>query len=166
VLFDASQLPAGSTVSLDGLRLANEAQLVTAGRHRLSIAGPGLPARESWLELSAPYQAGLPEAKDELAPEPDARAVTRIQEALKRQRPKLSACYEKWLKANPAAVDTTVELRLVVAADGHVTQATVQGAAMSPSSASCLVETVKALRLPGLGSEVELALPLHLTTAH
>jgi hypothetical protein len=152
-------------VSLDGVRLATEAQLVSAGRHRLSIAGPGLPAHESWLELSAPYQAGLPEAKDE-GPAPDARALTRIQEALKRQRPRLSACYEKWLKANPAAVDTTVELHLVVAADGRVSQARVLGAAMSASSASCLVETVKALRLPGLGSEVELELPLHLTTTH
>lgn len=166
VLFDASTLPSGAVVSLDGVRVDNEAQLVSSGKHRLSIAAAGEPAKESWVELTQAFVAVMPVAKRDAALEPDAKALARIQDELKRQRPRLSACYEKWLKANPSAVDADIELHLVVGATGHVNKASVEGAAISASSAECLIQTAKALTLPGLGAEVELALPLHLTTSH
>jgi hypothetical protein len=108
----------------------------------------------------------MPAAKSDVVFDPDASALARIQDELKRQRPRLAACYEKWLKANPSALDADIELHLVVSAKGQVKEATLEGAAMSASSAECLLQTARALTLPGLGNEVELALPLHLTTSH
>ncbi len=167
VRFETSTLPAGTTVSLDGALLGETpfVLLLGQGRHRLGLTPPGKPLRESWVELTGehfvPTLTTEPIATE--APPPDDAAVERVQDELVRNRPKLAACYEKWLKANPAAT-ANVELHLVVDPAGRVKAASVKGASMSKPSAECLVQTAKRLVLPGLGSEVELALPLHLTT--
>lgn len=168
VRLDASSLAAGTRLTLDGA-LVGEAPLsamVSAGRHRLGLASSGEAVRESWVELSGPYSVTPSISLQAIEPTvPDAIAVARIQAELRRQRPKLSACYEKWLKANPSA-SAEVELRLVVSARGRVTQATVEGSLSEGGPADCLVRTAKALSLPALGTEVELELPLKLTTQH
>jgi hypothetical protein len=167
VRFETSTLPAGTVVSLDGALLGEApfVLLLGQGRHRLGLAPPGKPSRESWVELTGehflPTLTAEPLAPE--APPPDDAAIARVQDELVRNRPKLAACYEKWLKANPAAT-ANVELLLVVDPTGRVKAASVKGASMSKPSAECLVQTAKRLVLPGLGSEVELALPLHLTT--
>jgi hypothetical protein len=168
VRFDTSSLPAGTQISLDGAALGDSpfAMLVGAGRHRLGLGAAGKPVRESWVELTGeryvPTLSVEPRAPSE-APPPDDAAIARVQDELVRNRPKLAACYEKWLKANPSAT-ADVELHLVVNAAGRVKSASVDGANMSGSSAECLARTAKGLQLPGVGSEVEFALPLHLTT--
>jgi hypothetical protein len=168
VRFDTSSLPAGTQISLDGATLGDSpfAMLVGAGRHRLGLGAAGKPVRESWVELTGeryvPTLSVEPRTPTE-APPPDDAAIARVRDELVRNRPKLAACYEKWLKANPAAT-ADVELHLVVNAAGRVKSASVDGASMSGSSAECLVRTAKGLQLPGVGSEVEFALPLHLTT--
>jgi hypothetical protein len=104
----------------------------------------------------------LPEPVHE-APPPDEAAVARVQAELQRQVPKLASCYEKWLKQNPnAAAD--VELRLLVSATGRVRRAQVLGRDLSAVSARCLERTALGLALPALGTEVELELPVRLTT--
>ncbi len=168
VRFETSSLPAGTQISLDGASLGDSpfAMLVGAGRHRLGLGAAGKPTRESWVELTGeryvPTLSVEPRAASE-APPPDDAAIARVQDELVRNRPKLAACYEKWLKANPSAT-ADVELHLVVNASGRVKSASVVGANISGSSAECLVRTAKGLQLPGVGSEVEFALPLHLTT--
>jgi hypothetical protein len=162
-LFDAASLPRGTRLILDGVPLGEApfAALVSSGRHRLALASPGEAVHESWVELSGRYvpRLALPEAA---VTEPDAAAVQRLQEALRRQRPKLQACYEKWLKANPSA-SAEVELRLVVSASGRVKDARVEGGGPG-APVECLVRSAKALSLPALGSELELEVPLRLTT--
>lgn len=166
VRLDATSLAAGTRVTLDGALLGEAplSAMVTSGRHRLGLASPGEALRESWVELSGPYSVKplIPLRAIESSV-PDAIAVARIQAELQRQRPKLSACYEKWLKANPSA-SAEVELRLVVSARGRVTQAKVEGALSEGGPADCLVRSAKALSLPALGTEVEIELPLKLTT--
>jgi hypothetical protein len=160
---DASGLPAGTTVSLDGAMLGQSplVTLATLGRHRLGLAPPGQPVAESWIDLvgGAPFVAALPEVE---GPAPSQEALSRLQAELLRHRPKLAACYEKWLKANPTA-SGTVELSLVVAASGRVTSARVAGGVLPKASAECLVRTAKGLALPALGAEAELAVPLVFT---
>jgi hypothetical protein len=162
---DASGLPAGTRVSLDGAGLGEAPfmSLVESGRHRLGLTPPGEPSRESWVELvgEAPFVAVLPPAPE--GPPPSDEALARVQGELLRQRPKLAVCYEKWLKANPAA-SGTVELSLVVAASGKVKAARVSGAALPKASAECLVRTAKGLSLPPLGTEAELEVPLVFTS--
>ncbi|MEW5741970.1 MAG: AgmX/PglI C-terminal domain-containing protein [Myxococcota bacterium] len=162
--FDASGLPAGTAISLDGAALGVSplVSLLTAGRHRLSLTPPGEATREAWVDLvgGAPFVATLPEAPEGPAPSED--ALARVQSELVRHRPKLAACYEKWLKANPSAAGT-VELSLVVASSGKVKAARVRGEALPKASAECLVRTAKGLTLPPLGAEAELEVPLVFT---
>lgn len=168
VRFDATALPAGARLTLDGLDLgvAPVDQLVSAGKHRLSVALAGQPAHESWLELAGDYRVEpppLPEPEQE-APPLDRAAVARVQAELQRQVPRLAACYEKWLKQNPHAAGD-VELHLVVTPRGRVKRADVVGRALSVASADCVERLARGLQLPPLGSEVELQLPLRLTTS-
>lgn len=162
--FDASALLAGTDVSLDGVRLglAPFVELVTAGRRRLGLTPPGGVQRESWAELvgGQPYAAKVETPSlDSDGPEPDAEALARVMSELKRQRPKLASCYEKWLKANPAAQGEVV-LELVVGAQGRVKRASVEGSTVSAASAECLVTTARSLVLPPLGAEATLQVPL------
>ena len=94
-------------------------------------------------------------------PEPDAAALARVMAELKRQTPKLSACYEKWLKANPQASGEVV-LELTVSAQGRVKKARLPEGSkgISAASAECLVTTAKTLVLPPLGVEATLEQPL------
>lgn len=167
VRFDASGLPAGTSVLLDGAALGSSplVALVGAGRHRLGLTPPGEALSESWVDLvgDAPFVAALPEAPE--APPPSDEALARVQSDLLRHRPKLAACYEKWLKANPAA-SGTVELSLVVTAAGRVKAARVHGNALPKASAECLVRTAKGLSLSPLGAEAELEVPLVFTSGH
>lgn len=167
VRFDASGLPAGTGVTLDGAALGASplVALVGAGRHRLGLTPPGQPLTESWVDLvgDAPFVAALPEAPE--GPPPSDEALARVQSDLLRHRPKLAACYEKWLKANPAA-SGTVELSLVVTATGKVKGARVHGDALPKASADCLVRTAKGLSLSPLGAEAELEVPLVFTSGH
>ncbi len=166
VRFDASSLPPGTRITLDGALLGEAplSALVASGRHRLGVASPGEALRESWVELMGPFTVKVPSPSPPLEPSvPDAVAVERIQAELQRQRPKLAACYEKWLKANPTA-SGEVELQLIVSPKGRVTQAKVTGELSDDGPAECLVRTAKGLSLPALGVEVELQVPLKLTT--
>lgn len=167
VRFDASGLPAGTRVTLDGAALGHSplVALVGAGRHRLGLTPPGQALTESWVDLvgDAPFVAALPEAPE--GPPPSDEALARVQSDLLRHRPKLAACYEKWLKANPAA-SGTVELSLVVTAAGRVKAARVHGDALPKASADCLVRTAKGLSLSPLGAEAELEVPLVFTSGH
>jgi hypothetical protein len=137
------------------------------GLHQLNLSPPGQPPQERFIDLvgGAPFLVALQALeldRDVEAPEPDARALGRVLEDLKRQTPRLRACYEKWLKANPSA-SGQVDLVLVVTAKGAVKRAEVKGDPMSPESAACLKTTAKALVLSPLGSEQELEVPLVLT---
>lgn len=166
--FDASALIAGTEVSLDGVKLGQApfVTLVTSGRRRLGLTPPGGVQRESWLELvgGAPW-VGKPElpALENDGPEPDAAALERVMAELKRQRPKLASCYEKWLKANPTA-QGEVTLELVVGAQGRVKRARVLDGTISAASSECLVTTAKSLVLPPLGTDATLEVPLLLRT--
>ncbi len=165
VRFDASSLVAGTEVSLDGLRLGKApfVELVTVGRRRLGLTPPGGVKRESWAELigGQPFtvKVDLPSLEGD-GPEPDAAALERVMSELKRQRPKLASCYEKWLKANPDA-QGEVTLELTVGAQGRVKQARVaNGGTISAASSECLVTTAKSLVLSPLGTEATLEVPL------
>ena len=161
--FDTSSLASGTAVSLDGVSLgaAPFIEVVTAGRRRLGLTPPGGVTRESWAELigGQPYAVKIEAPVLEEDPEPDAEALGRVMAALKAQRPKLSSCYDKWLKAN-ANAQGEVLLQLVVSAQGRVKKASVQGSTISPASSECLVTTAKSLVLPPLGTEATLELPL------
>jgi hypothetical protein len=164
VRFDASSLTAGTVVSLDGVQLGSAPfiELVTAGRRRLGLMPPGGVMTESWAELiggtpfTAKFEAPLVEND---GPEPDAEALNRVMAAIKAQRPKLASCYEKWLKANPAA-EGEVVLELVVGAQGRVKKARVESGTISSASSECLVTTAKSLVLPPLGADATLQIPL------
>ncbi|MFZ5439404.1 MAG: AgmX/PglI C-terminal domain-containing protein [Myxococcota bacterium] len=167
--FDASALVAGTVVSLDGVQLGQApfVALVTSGRRKLGLTPPGGMLRESWTELvgGAPFVAKsveLPAVQND-GPEPDAAALERVMAELRRQRPKLASCYEKWLKANPAA-EGEVTLELLVGAQGRVKRARVVEGTISAASSECLVTTAKSLVLPPLGTEATLEVPLLLRT--
>jgi hypothetical protein len=149
-------------VTLDGeaLGVAPFKRLVGAGRRRLLVVPPGQPEWARWVDLVGGQPFAAPPAPAEVeAPEPSADAVAELSAALQRQRPKLAACYEKWLKANPGARGEVV-LEVTVTAQGRVRRATVGGDAISPASAECLVTTAKTLVLPALGAEATLEVPL------
>ena len=163
--FDARTLLTGTVVSLDGLQLGTApfVEVVTAGRRRLGLMPPGTVMHESWADLigGQPFTAKVetPSLEND-GPEPDAEALARVMTELKRQRPKLASCYEKWLKANPNAQGEVV-LELVVGAQGRVKKASVEGGGtISAASSECLVTTAKSLVLPALGTDATLQVPL------
>ena len=166
--FEIGDLPAGTNFDIDGQRIGGTpaSLLLGLGKHKVRTHIPGQPSRESFVELIAggdthfkvPPRTG-PEKEE---PPPSDDAIAELQRALKEQRPKLRACYEKWLKANPSATGQ-VELTLVVARNGKVTAARVEDATIPRESIDCLVRTGKTLRLPALGSEQEIQVPLVLT---
>lgn len=162
VRFDASSLPIGTAISLDGAMLGEAplSLLLSQGRHHLGLTPPGQPTQESWIDLTG--NAFVPTFVAAAPKELDDGAIARLQAELQRQRPKLAACYEKWLKANPTA-GGKVDLLLVVAADGRVRSAKVKGEPMSQASADCVVQTATKLVLPALGSEQEIEVPLVFT---
>lgn len=161
---DATTLPAGTQVSLDGVSVgvAPFVELVTAGRRLVGLTPPGGTQHERWAELikGVPYAptatVTLPEAEER---EPDAEALQRVMGAIKQQTPKLAACYEKWLKTNRTAEGELV-LELLVSAKGRVTRATVESGSVPPASSECLVRTAKTLVLPPLGVDATLQVPL------
>lgn len=159
--FDASSLPAGTAITLDDVDLgvAPFTELLSAGRHRLVRNGAAVTIE---LLAGAPYVATLKDTPSQVeAPEPDAAALERVLSELKRQKPKLAACYEKWLKANPQAGGEVV-LQLTVSAQGRVKAARIGSGSMSPASADCLVRASKSLVLSPLGAEATLEVPLML----
>lgn len=166
-VLDASGLPTGTRLTLDGALVGDApfSALVSSGRHRLGLAAPGSAVTESWVELTGSYVArAVPALVEPVPADPDARAVARLQEELRRQRPKLQACHEKWLKANPAApVELEVVLRLTVSAGGRVSAVDVDGGVVGELR-ECLVRATRSLTLSPLGGELELELPLRLTT--
>lgn len=169
VTLDLSGLPDGTQVSIDGQGFG-ETPFTLAfepGRHRVALTPRGQPTQERFIDLvgGAPFLLGLAPMESERdveAPEPDAAALARVLEDLRRQTPKLRACYEKWLKANPSA-SGQIDLVLVVTAKGSVKRAQVKGDPISPESAACIKTTAKSLVLSPLGSEQELEVPLVLT---
>ncbi len=162
-------LPAGTLLSIDGLSYGATpfSFMLEPGRHKVELTPPGLPVQERFVDLvgGQPFALGLaaPAERTVEAPEPDARALARVMEDLRRQTPKLRSCYEKWLKANPNA-SGQVDLVLVVNAKGVVKRANVKGEPISADSATCLKTIAKSLVLSPLGSEQELEVPLVLTT--
>jgi hypothetical protein len=169
VTLDLSGLPDGTAVSIDGQGFGETpfSLALEPGRHRVALTPKGQATQERFIDLvgGAPFLLGLAPLqadRDVEAPEPDARALARVLEDLRRQTPKLRACYEKWLKANPSA-SGQVDLVLVVTATGGVKRADVKGDPISPESAACLKTTAKSLVLSPLGSEQELEVPLVLT---
>ena len=167
---DVSDLPAGSSFEVDGHRAGTPSSLMLAhGRHRVLVQVPGQGSRETWVQLVSGTQNRLKlpprsigQQKDDDAPPPSDDAIAGLQGAIKAQRPKLRACYEKWLKANPVATGE-VMLTLVVAKNGKVTAARVDEATVPRESVDCLVRTGKRLVLPPLGSEQEIEVPLSFT---
>ncbi len=161
---DTSALLTGTVISLDGVALgaAPFIEVVTAGRRRLGLTPPGGVLTESWAELigGQPFTAKMeaPLVEND-GPDPDAESLARVLSAIKSQRPKLSACYDKWLKANPSAQGEVV-LELVVSAQGKVKKARVESGTISAASSECLVTTAKSLVLPSLGTEATLQVPL------
>ncbi len=165
---DVTDLPTGSTFDVDGRHLGTPTSLMlTEGRHRVMAQVPGQGSKETWVQLVSgrntllklpPRNLGL--QKDEPAPSQD--AIAELQNALKDQRPKLRACYEKWLKGNPVAMGD-VTLTLSVSANGKVLGARVDDATIPAESVDCLVRTGLRLVLPPLGSEQEIEVPLSFT---
>ncbi len=173
VPFDLSELLAGTTLDIDGQRVGTAPFTLvwSPGRHRVRVTPVGQLPRESFVDLvgGQPNVLHVPS----VAPNPGARspgddvevdpaALARVLDDVKRQTPKLRACYEKWLKANPTA-SGEVALSLQVNAEGHVQHASVHGADISKESAACLVTTARSLVLSPLGSAQELEVPLVLT---
>jgi hypothetical protein len=154
--------------SVDGQRMGGtpSSMLLPLGRHRVRTQFPGEPSRESWVNLVAGGSTSFkPEhrlVEEREAPPPSEDAIAELERALKEQIPKLRACYEKWLKANPEA-SGQVELNLVVGKSGKVLAARVDEATISRESIDCLIRSAKTLRLPALGSQQELQVPLVLT---
>lgn len=167
--FDGTALAAGTRVSLDGTPLGTApfSALVTAGRRRLMLAPPNAASTESWADLVGGQafigKVELPEKTD--GPEPTADALARLHRELGSQTPKLAACYEKWLKANPTA-QGEVTLELTVNAQGKVRRATLGANTISSASAECLVRTARSLVLSPLGAEATLEVPLVLRGGH
>ena len=165
---DVSDLPAGSTFEVDGHHCGTPtSMMLTEGRHRVLVQVPGQGTRESWVQLVSGSDTklklpprGIGQQKDE--PPPSEDAIADLQRALKDQRPKLRACYEKWLKANPVATGEVV-LTLSVSKSGKVVGARVDEATIPRESVDCLVRTGKRLVLPPLGSEQEIEVPLSFT---
>ena len=159
VTFDSNALPQGTRVSLDGMDLGTApfVAMVASGRRELSLNGV-----TSWVDLmggeSFAPKLQTPERNDD-GPEPDAAALRRVMVELERNKPKLAACYEKWLKANRAA-EGDVTLELTVSAKGKVKEAAVTEGTLSKSASECLVRTAKSLTLPALGADATLELPL------
>jgi hypothetical protein len=167
VLLDARGLPAGTHLSLDGVEVGEApfSALVGSGRHRLGTAPPGEARSESWVELTGPFLATLAPPPEPEASQPDAATVARAQRAVRAALPRLAPCYEQWLKANPQA-SAAVELHLTVGPSGRVRSVRVVGDGLPRASAECLVRSAGRLALPAMGSEVELEVPLKLTTQH
>jgi len=166
---DLGALPEGTLLSVDDLSYGTTpfSFMLEAGRHKVQVTPPGKPMQERFIDLTGgqPFLFTMaPEVveREVEAPEPDAQALARVMEDLRRQTPKLRACYEKWLKANPNA-SGTVDLVLVVNAKGGVKRADVKGDPISRESVTCLKTTAKMLVLSPLGSEQELEVPLVLT---
>lgn len=166
---DLGALPEGSLIAIDDLPYGTTpfSFMLEAGKHKVQVTPPGKPMQERFVDLvgGQPFLFAMaPEVveREVEAPEPDARALARVMEDLRRQTPKLRACYEKWLKANPSA-SGTVDLVLVVNAKGGVKRADVKGDPISRESVTCLKTTAKMLVLSPLGSEQELEVPLVLT---
>jgi hypothetical protein len=166
---DVKDLPVGAKVELDGLPVGEAplSRMVEQGRHRVVALVGNQPPREAWVDLvggsalETHFTTVLAERTVE-SPPPDADALGRVMEDLRRQRPRLASCYEKWLKANPAA-GGRVDLVLSVSARGRVVKASVKGDPISASSAECLTRTARQLVLSPLGSEQDLEVPLVLT---
>ena len=115
-----------------------------------------VPPPELTLETESPGQVLLPEKRDV---DPDPRVLATVRDEILRQRPKFSACYEKWLKTNPAAQgEVTLELQLN--AHGRVLRARVDGNSVSAAASECLSTTAKTLVLSPLGAEATLQVPL------
>lgn len=165
---DVTDLPAGSTFDVAGHHGGTPTSMMLAdGRHRVLVQVPGEGTRETWVQLVSGSQTrlklpprGIAQQKDE--PPPSEDAIADLQRALKDQRPKLRACYEKWLKANPVASGEVV-LTLVVSKSGKVMGARVDDATIPRDSVDCLVRTGKRLVLPALGSDQEIEVPLSFT---
>jgi hypothetical protein len=157
--------PAGTQLELDGGKLgaAPMSVLWTQGKHHWRAFVPGQPVREGWLELigDRPYTLRAPDEPKDV--EPDETVIAELNRSLKAQTPKLAACYEKWLKANPGA-QGEIELTLTLAATGKVTRVLVDPheSGMSQDAIDCLVRNGKALVLPKVGSQQDVALPLRL----
>jgi hypothetical protein len=166
--FDVGDLPAGSTFDVEGHHGGTPtSMMLTDGRHRVRVQVPGQGSRETWVQLVSGSDThlklpprGIGQQKDE--PPPSEDAIADLQRAIKDQRPKLRACYEKWLKANPVATGA-VTLTLVVSKSGKVVGARVDDATIPRESVDCLVRTGKRLVLPPLGSEQEIEVPLSFT---
>ncbi|GEM_PF-2197507 len=163
---DLSDLSMGAPFDIAGHHGSGPSSLLlTEGRHRLMVG-----AHESWVQLvpgsdtkwkAAPR--GIAQAKEELEDlPPSPEAISNLQRSLKDQRPKLRACYEKWLKANPAASGEVV-LTLSLSKAGKVLGARVDDATIPAESVECLVRTGKRLVLPPLGSAQEIEVPLSFT---
>ncbi len=158
--------PAGTQLELDGgkVGVAPISLMWTEGKHRWRTVGPGQVVHEGWLELigGKPFTLRPPPEPAEVEPSED--AVAALNRALREQTPKLRACYEKWLKATPAA-SGEVELNLRLGATGQVLKVQVDPheTGMSKEALDCLARTARSLRLPPLGSEQDVALPLILT---
>jgi hypothetical protein len=165
---DIADLPDGSTFDIDGHHGGSPtSMMLTEGRHRVLVQVPGQGSRETWVQLVSGSDTllklpprSIGQQKDE--PPPSEDAIAELQRALKDQRPKLAACYEKWLKANPVAAGE-VTLTLVVSKSGKVIGARVADATIPRESVDCLVRTGKRLVLPPLGSEQEIEVPLSFT---
>lgn len=115
-----------------------------------------VPVPELTLETEAPKPVLLPEKRDV---DPDPKALASVRDEILRQRPKFSACYEKWLKTNPSAQgEVTLELQLN--AHGRVLRARVEGSSVSAAAQQCLTTTAKTLVLSPLGAEATLQVPL------
>jgi hypothetical protein len=166
---DLGALGAGTHLSIDGMSvgLLPLSLQWAVGRHKVAWNAPGQPSREAWVDLVAGTAVSL---KLEPLPEPGARepdpgALNRVMEDLRRQRPKLAACYEKWLKSSPTASGEVV-LTLDVLANGKVRGAEVKGDPIPAASSACLVRTAKTLVLSPLGSAQALEVPLVLRPRH
>jgi hypothetical protein len=158
---DLSGLSAGAPVSIDGLAFGNApgSLMLGAGRHQVRAAGQTVTVQ--LVAGSDTVFKPTPVAEKEVEP-PSEDQIADLQRALKEQRPKLRACYEKWLKANPAA-SGTVDLTLVVGKNGKVRSARVDEPTIPRESVDCLVRTARSLVLPPLGSEQEIEVPLVMT---
>jgi hypothetical protein len=157
--------PAGTQLELDGGKVGSVplSLMWTQGKHHWRAFVPGQPVHEGWLELigDRPYTLRAPDEPRDV--EPDETVIAELNRSLKAQTPKLAACYEKWLKANPGA-QGEIELTLTLASSGKVMKVLVDPheSGMSQDAIDCLVRNGKALVLPKVGSQQEVALPLRL----
>lgn len=159
------RLPLGDRVSLDDAALGGAplSLMLPAGRHRLRFFSGDKAVGERWCVAQAEGTVTLEEPKGgtrvpAMGEEEQQRLLAF---AVREQKNKFSACYEKWLK-NERSAGGTFSVAVVISERGKVKSVEVSGMALPPPVADCVRRTAQGFRFPAMGEEVELEIPVQM----